>query len=65
VLTIMIGQLTPPVGGLVFIAASITKTSVSKVFWEIRWLYIPMAIVLLLLVFLPALSLWLPAISGY
>jgi tripartite ATP-independent transporter DctM subunit len=65
VLTIMIGQLTPPVGGLVFIAASITKTSVAKVFWETRWLYIPMGIVLLLLVLVPALTQWLPSLSGY
>lgn len=65
VLTIMIGQLTPPVGGLVFIAASITKSKVGKVFWETRWLYIPMGIVLTLLVLIPALSLWLPAVAGY
>lgn len=65
VLTIMIGQLTPPVGGLVFIAAAISKAKVSKVFWETRSLYIPMGLVLLLLVLLPALSLWLPAALGY
>jgi TRAP-type C4-dicarboxylate transport system permease large subunit len=65
VLTVMIGQLTPPVGGLVFIAASITKSKVGKVFWETRWLYIPIGVVLALLVLLPALSLWLPAVMGY
>lgn len=65
VLTIMIGQLTPPVGGLVFIAASITKSKVGQVFWETRWLYIPMGIVLALLVLVPALSLGLPALLGY
>jgi tripartite ATP-independent transporter DctM subunit len=65
VLTVMIGQLTPPVGGLVFIAASITKSKVGKVFWETRWLYIPIGVVLALLVLLPVLSLWLPAVMGY
>jgi tripartite ATP-independent transporter DctM subunit len=65
VLTIMIGQLTPPVGGLVFIAASITKAKVDGVFWEMRWLYIPMAIVLILLVLIPGLSLWLPELAGF
>lgn len=65
VLTIMIGQLTPPVGGLVFIAASITKSRVGKVFWETRWLYIPMVIVLALLIAIPALSLGLPGALGF
>jgi tripartite ATP-independent transporter DctM subunit len=65
VLTVMIGQLTPPVGGLVFIAASITKSKVGKVFWEMRWLYVPIAIVLGLIVLIPAVSLWLPAVAGF
>ncbi|NJC21648.1 C4-dicarboxylate transporter DctM subunit [Arthrobacter pigmenti] len=65
VLAIMIGQLTPPVGGLVYIAATVTKSKVGRVFWEIRWLYVPMGVVLLLLTLFPALSLWLPQALGF
>lgn len=65
VLTIMVGQLTPPVGGLVFITAAIAKEQASKVFWATRWLYVPIAVVLALLVLIPSLSLLLPRLAGF
>lgn len=65
VLSIMLGQITPPVGGLVFIAAGVARAKVSSVYWEARWLYIPVAVVLALLVLIPALSLGLPQALGF
>jgi C4-dicarboxylate transporter DctM subunit len=65
VLTIMLGQITPPVGGLIFIAAGVVRAKVAAVYWEARWLYIPVLLVLALLVLLPALSLWLPNVLGF
>lgn len=65
VFTIMVGQLTPPVGGLVFITAAIAREKASRVFWATRWLYVPIVAVLSLLVFVPALSLLLPQIAGF
>nr|NLD39669.1 TRAP transporter large permease subunit [Actinomycetales bacterium] len=65
VLTIMLGQITPPVGGLMFIAAGVSRAKVAAVFWEARWLYIPVAVVLALLMFIPQLSLWLPQALGF
>lgn len=65
VLTIMLGQITPPVGGLVFITAGVTRAKVASVYWEARWLYIPVAVVLALLILIPALSLWLPTTLGF
>lgn len=65
VLSIMLGQITPPVGGLIFIVAGVTRSRVASVYWEARWLYIPVVIVLALLILVPALSLWLPGVMGF
>lgn len=65
VLSIMLGQITPPVGGLIFIVAGVTRSRVASVYWEARWLYIPAVIVLALLILVPALSLWLPGVMGF
>lgn len=65
VLSIMLGQITPPVGGLIFIAAGVARAKVASVYWEARWLYIPAAVVLVLLVLIPGLSLWLPTSLGF
>jgi C4-dicarboxylate transporter DctM subunit len=64
-LTVMVGQLTPPVGGLVFITAALAKEQASKVFWATRWLYVPILVVLILLILFPSLSLLLPRIAGF
>lgn len=65
VLTVMFGQITPPVGGLVFIVAGVMKAKVTEVFWESRYLYLPTFLVLILLATFPALSLWLPGLFGF
>lgn len=65
VLTVMMGQITPPVGGLVFIVAAVVKANVSEVFWECRWLYIPIFAVIAILVAVPDLALWLPRVLGF
>jgi TRAP-type C4-dicarboxylate transport system permease large subunit len=60
----MIGAVTPPVGSMVFITASLAHVPLSIVFWEITPFTIVMLITVLLLTYLPALSLWLPGIIG-
>ena len=56
-----IGQLTPPVGVLLFVASSVTGTQLSSVVKEVIPYVGVLILVLLLLTFVPALSLWLPA----
>lgn len=65
VLSIMLGQITPPVGGLIFIVSGVARARVSSVYWESRWLYLPVVAVLVLLMLIPALSLWLPSALGF
>jgi TRAP-type C4-dicarboxylate transport system permease large subunit len=61
----MVGQLTPPVGGLVFISAAIAKEQPGRVFWATRWLYVPIVFLLVLLVLIPGVSLLLPHMAGF
>jgi TRAP-type C4-dicarboxylate transport system permease large subunit len=57
---IMIGLLTPPVGLSVYIASDIAGVPVMEGFKHAVIFIIPIAIVLLMTTFIPAVSLWLP-----
>ncbi len=57
-----IGLLTPPVGPTLAVGCAIGKVSMEAVSRSIMVFYIPMIIVLLLVTYIPALTLWLPAL---
>lgn len=57
-----IGLITPPVGSVLFIGAAIGKIEVSETLKSIWPFYLSALVVLLLVVFVPAISLWLPAL---
>ena len=60
ILNLGIGLLTPPVGPTMVVGCAIGKVSMEAVSKSILIFYIPMLIVLLLVTYIPALSLWLP-----
>ncbi|MGQ9369176.1 TRAP transporter large permease [Azospirillum sp. ST 5-10] len=60
VLNLMIGLTTPPVGVCLFVAANIAKVSLAEITKAIWPFLLCNLIVLLLVSFIPALSLWLP-----
>lgn len=60
VMNLCVGLCTPPVGAVLFIGVSVANTSIQKIMKPLLPLYVVMAIVLLLVTFIPALSLWLP-----
>ncbi|HEY6381572.1 MAG TPA: TRAP transporter large permease [Pseudolabrys sp.] len=60
ILNLGIGLLTPPVGPTMVVGCAIGKVSMEAVSRSILVFYIPMVIVLLLVTYIPALSLWLP-----
>lgn len=62
VFNLFIGALTPPVGNLAFIAAMVAKEKPSAVFWAFNPYFLALFISLMVLTFVPALSLWLPSI---
>ncbi len=55
-----IGLITPPVGPTLAVGCAIGKVSMEAVSRSIMVFYIPMIIVLLLVTYIPALTLWLP-----
>ncbi len=60
VLNLMIGLMTPPIGGVLFVLASVTKTPVAEVFRGVAPFLIPLLVTLVLITFIPQLALWLP-----
>ena len=63
VLTIMIGQVTPPVGVVVFVVSGLVKdVPAYSVFRGVTPFVISMIIALVILVAFPQISLWLPAL---
>ena len=57
-----IGLITPPVGSVLFVGTAIGKISVTDALRTIWPFYLASFVVLLLVTFIPALSLWLPAL---
>ena len=65
VLNCGIGLLTPPVGAVLFIGSAVAKRPMEKVVRATLPFYLCMLITLLLLTFIPQISLWLPSVFGY
>jgi tripartite ATP-independent transporter DctM subunit len=63
-LNLGIGLLTPPVGSVLFVGCAIGKVKIEEVMRGIWPFYGVMFAVLMLVTFVPALSLWLPALVG-
>jgi tripartite ATP-independent transporter DctM subunit len=62
ILNLGIGLLTPPVGPTMVVGCAIGKVSMEAVSRSILIFYVPMIIVLLLVTYIPALTLWLPSV---
>lgn len=60
ILNLMIGLLTPPVGMVLYVLSRVAKLSFEKCARATAVFLIPLVIVLLLVTFIPAFSLWLP-----
>ncbi|AXT49909.1 TRAP transporter large permease subunit [Aquimarina sp. BL5] len=64
ILNLCIGLCTPPVGSVLFVGCSVAKLSIQKVIKPLVPLFLVMIIVLILITYIPALSLWLPKQFG-
>ena len=65
ILNLSIGLCTPPVGCALYVGCSVGKGKMGKVAKEMLPMYAVMIIVLMLVTFIPELSLWLPRMIGY
>lgn len=64
VLNCGIGLLTPPVGSVLFIGSAVSNVKMERLVKATLPFYICMIITLLLVTFVPSISLWLPTIFG-
>jgi tripartite ATP-independent transporter DctM subunit len=64
VLNLMIGLLHPPMGMVLFVLARVAKLSVERTTMAILPWLVPLLVALVLLTYVPAISLWLPRMAG-
>lgn len=64
VYNLCIGNITPPVGNTLFVAIKVGRTSLSRVMPYMIWYYIAILIGLLLVTYVPFVSLGLPMAAG-
>lgn len=64
IFNLMIGLMTPPMGGVIFVLSSVTGIPVERVFRGAAFYLPAMLVVLLLITYVPALTLWLPEAIG-
>jgi tripartite ATP-independent transporter DctM subunit len=64
IFNLMIGLLTPPMGGVAFVLSSVTGIPVERVFHGAVFYLPAMLFVLLLITYVPAVTLWLPRLIG-
>ncbi len=65
VMNLSVGLCTPPVGSVLFIGCSVAKIGIEKVIKPLIPLFIAMIVVLMLVTYLPQISLWLPGLFGF
>ena len=64
ILNLCIGLCTPPVGSVLFVGCSIAKTSIVELIKPLLPMYAAMLFVLILVIYIPAISEWLPRFFG-
>lgn len=64
VMNLCIGLCTPPVGSVLFVGCGVAEISISKVIRPLIPLFLAMVAALLLVTYIPELSLWLPRAFG-
>jgi TRAP-type C4-dicarboxylate transport system permease large subunit len=62
---LLIGQITPPVGTNLFILSAIGHISIERLFRAVVPFLLIEIVVLFILTYVPALTLWIPRMLGY
>ena len=65
IMNLCIGICTPPVGSVLFVGCSVAGLSIQRVLKPLLPLFAVMLVVLLLVTYIPELSLWLPTVFGF
>ena len=64
VYNLCIGNITPPVGNTLFVAIKVGRTSLAKTMSYMIWYYVAILLGLLLVTYIPSISLGLPMLAG-
>lgn len=64
VYNLSVGVITPPVGNVLFIGARVAGLRIEPVAAKLLWFLLAILIGLLIVVFVPAVSMWLPTVLG-
>ncbi|WP_405077895.1 TRAP transporter large permease [Pectobacterium versatile] len=59
-----VGLITPPVGSVLFVASAVSKQKIEQVVKAMLPFYYALFLVLMLVTYIPAISLWLPKLFG-
>ena len=62
ILNLAIGSVTPPVGSVLFVGCNVGKVSIEQVIKYIVPMFCAMVVALLLVVYIPQLTLWIPGL---
>ena len=65
IFNLCIGTITPPVGTTLFVGVKVGKVKIETVFRQLLLYFAAIFAVLLLVTYIPQLSLWLPSLMGY
>jgi tripartite ATP-independent transporter DctM subunit len=65
VLNLCIGLCTPPVGSVLFVGCGVAGTRITDVIRPLLPMYVAMVVALLIVTYVPWLSLWLPRLFGF
>jgi len=65
VLNLCIGVCTPPVGSVLFVGVGVAGTTIQKVIRPLLPLFLAMLVALMIVTYVPGLSLWLPRFFGF
>mgnify|MGYP000506148587 len=65
IFNLCIGTITPPVGTTLFVGVKVGQTKIENVIKQLLVYFVAIFIVLLLVTYVPILSMWLPGLLGY
>ncbi|MCT4586957.1 MAG: TRAP transporter large permease subunit [Carboxylicivirga sp.] len=65
VLNLSVGLCTPPVGSVLFIGCSVANVKIDRVIKPLLPMFLAMIVVLLIVTYIPQVSMWLPGLFGF
>ncbi|MDD3219004.1 MAG: TRAP transporter large permease [Lachnospiraceae bacterium] len=65
IMNLCIGTITPPVGTTLFVGVKVGKTKIESVIQPLLFYFAAIFIVLMLVTYIPTISMWLPSLMGY